>query len=193
MIHTKEEIRKELLSKRSAVPDPQVHSISTRIHEYLFESTIFYQAKQIMTYLSYPKEIQTDDLVSKTMNLKKTVSIPVCIRETRDLLPSRIQDLTLVEQGYFGLREPNKEWIDPIDLDQLDLIIVPGVAFDMKGNRIGHGVGYYDRFLAKVPQSIPKIALAYQFQIVRESWNIDSWDIPVDGILTEEGWIVKKF
>jgi len=186
-------IRKEIVSMRSTIPDQQVRLSSTRIHEYLFESTIFYQAKKIMTYLSYPKEIQTDDLISKALNLKKNVSIPVCIRETRDLLPSRIQDLTLIEQGYFGLREPKREWIDPVDVSQLDIVIVPGVAFDIKGNRIGHGMGYYDRFLAKVPQSVPKIALAYQFQIVRESWNIEPWDIPVDGILTEEGWIVKKF
>ena len=193
MIPTKEAIRKELLEKRSTLSDTDVHKMSTRIHEYLFESTIFYQAKQIMTYLSYPKEVQTDNLVSKALNLQKKVSIPVCVKEERDLIPSLIPDLTLVEQGYFGLREPKKEWIDPVAVDQLDLIIVPGVAFNLQGNRIGHGKGYYDRFLAKVPNHVPKIALAYQFQVLRKSWNVDSWDVPVDGILTEEGWLIKNF
>ncbi|TCS84568.1 5-formyltetrahydrofolate cyclo-ligase [Tepidibacillus fermentans] len=193
MIYTKEVIRKELLARRSSLPDHLVHTLSTRILEYLFESTMFYQANHIMSYLSYPKEVQTDNLVSKALNLQKQVSIPVCVKEERDLIPSRIQDLTIVEQGYFGLREPKKEWIDPVEVDQLNLIIVPGIAFNMQGNRIGHGMGYYDHFLRKIPKHIPKIALAYQFQIIRGNWNIDPWDIPVDGILTEEGWVVKNF
>ena len=67
------------------------------------------------------------------------------------------------------------------------------MVFDREGNRIGHGAGYYDRFLKRIPSSIPKIALAFHYQIIKEQWTIDSWDVPMDGIITENGWIFKNF
>ncbi|MFT9487301.1 MAG: 5-formyltetrahydrofolate cyclo-ligase [Tepidibacillus sp.] len=193
MSTTKEEIRKLFLEKRKAQDPHEVIIQSRKILEHLFEAPIFYHAKHIMTYMSYPNEVQTDDLVSKAINLQKKVSVPVCIPKEITLIPSQITNLSMIEKGYFGLREPKKEMIHLVNPKEIDLVIVPGVTFDHKGNRIGHGKGYYDRFLQTINHSIPKIGLAFQWQIVREPWQISQWDIPMDGILTEEGWIYKNF
>lgn len=190
---TKEEIRKLFLEKRRKLDPHEVTIHSRKILEHLFESPIFYQAKHIMTYMSNQNEVQTDDLVSKAINLQKVVSVPVCNPKDTTLFPSQITGLSMIEKGYFGLREPKKEMIRPVDPKKIDLVIVPGVAFDPKGNRIGHGKGYYDRFLETLNPLVPKIGLAFQSQIVREHWHVSQWDIPMDGIMTEEGWVYKNF
>lgn len=192
-LHTKEDLRKRMLEKRKTINIEKEAKLSSRIIENLLESTIYYQARHIMTYLSYPREVRTDELVLKSLNLKKEISVPICIRETKNLFPSQINALTEVENGFFGLREPKKEYITSIDIEKLDLIIVPGLVFDRQGNRIGHGAGYYDRFFERVPSSIPKVALAFQYQIVKEEWRVDAWDTPMNGIITEDGWLFKNF
>jgi len=189
----KEELRQAGLEIRKKMQESDIHKHSSKILEYLFESTIFYKSKNIMTYVSYPKEVQTDDLISKALNIGKNIVVPVCDLTNTNLIPSSISSLSLLEEGYYGLREPKKDAIKPINPESLDLIIVPGVVFDHKGNRIGHGKGYYDRFLENIPSSIPKIALAFKSQVKRESWDIGPYDIPMDGIITEEGWIYKNF
>ena len=192
-LHTKEDLRKRILDKRKTMNMKEETKLSSKIIENLLESTAYYHARHLMTYLGYPHEVRTDELVLKSLNLKKEVSVPICIRETKDLFPSQINSLTEVEKSFFGLREPKKEYIQPIQIEKLDLIIVPGLVFDRQGNRIGHGAGYYDRFFERVPLSIPKVALAFQYQIVKDQWRVDAWDTPMNGIITEDGWLFKNF
>lgn len=182
-----------MLAIRKKMNDKIVMKDSLKIVEYLFNSPLFIHAKHIMTYIGLPNEVQTVHLVTKATLLQKHVSVPVCNPETINLFPSQITDLNILEKGYFGLLEPKKEFRIPIDVNQLDLIIVPGVVFDYQGNRIGHGKGYYDRFLKDIPSSTPKIAFAFQYQVVKDKWPVDSWDIPMDGLITEKGWIYKNF
>lgn len=188
MISQKEQLRREMLEKRKSFHSAEVESRSLQILEHLYRSSVFNKATHIMTYMSYPQEVQTDRLVLKALELKKHVSVPVCIRKDVTLFPSEIASLDMLETGYFGLREPKKEFLHPVSAEEIDLIIVPGVVFDRSGNRIGHGMGYYDRFFQSIPLSIPKIALAFDYQVINQVLQPDPWDIPLDGLITEKGW-----
>lgn len=193
MTYSKEALRKEVINKRNASNEVELSQLSLIIQDYILASDLFANAKTLMTYLSYPKEVQTDNIVKNAFVQGKTISIPVCIQKETDLLPCIISDIDQVDIGYFGLREPKKEFRNPIEESKLDLIIVPGVVFDKKGNRIGHGKGYYDNFLSKIPISTPIIGLAYDFQITDKIWDVDSWDVPMRGIITESGWAFKNY
>ena len=189
MINQKEQLRREMLEKRKSFHSAEIELLSMQILEHLYRSPVFIEAEHLMTYISYPYEAQTDRLVLKALELKKHVSVPVCIRKEVTLYPSEITSLDMLETGYFGLREPKKEFLHPVPAEEIDLIIVPGVVFDRSGNRIGHGMGYYDRFFQNVPHSIPKIALAFDYQVIDQPLQPDPWDIPLDGLITEKGWI----
>ena len=189
---SKEVLRKEILNKRNSMDFNEAERLSSIIQEFFLNSALFKNAKAIMTYLNYPKEVHTDMIVNTGLNLNKTIAVPVCDLKNTNLIPAKISSLDQVEKGYFGLREPKKAFFDPIATDNLDLIIVPGVVFDIQGNRIGHGKGFYDRFLRGIPASVPIIALAYHFQIENRPWLNNEWDIPMNGIITEDGWIFKS-
>lgn len=191
-LNNKQELREKILTKRKNLDSSLVEKQSLLISDYLINSNLFHNSKVIMTYLNYPKEVKTDYIFRTAIKQNKTVTIPVCETKAVDLIPSKITDINQVETGYYGLREPKQEYFYPVDPKLIDLIIVPGVAFDLKGNRIGHGKGYYDNFFKKINPSAIKIGLAFQFQIIEDSWNIESWDIPMDGIITENGFIYLR-
>jgi 5-formyltetrahydrofolate cyclo-ligase len=92
------------------------------------------------------------------------------------------------ETGPYGIPEPlNPAGCDPYD-GGFDIVVVPGVAFDRRGNRLGHGLGYYDRFLGGLPARVPRVGLACAHQLVPEV-PVDAWDVPVHALVTEEGVI----
>ena len=88
-----------------------------------------------------------------------------------------------LEIGPFGIKQPKKDQIKPINLEDIDLVVVPGLAFDRKNNRLGRGGGYYDRFLKKLPSSASTVGLAFDFQIV-ENLPVTSLDVKVQALLT---------
>jgi 5-formyltetrahydrofolate cyclo-ligase len=146
------------------------------------------QANLIMMYYSIAREVETISLIGELLHLGKKVGLPVC-REDLSLEVRVISSLNQVVQreiGKIALFEPVKE-TPLIRPEVLDLIIIPGLAFDLSGNRLGHGAGYYDRFLHNIPSHIIKLGLAYNFQVIPEV-PASSHDIPVDGLLTERNY-----
>ena len=118
--------------------------------------------------------------------MNKKIIVPKTIPETKELILSELKDYEQdLDIGVYGVLEPNKEFIRPVSYDVIELVLVPGAVFDIKGNRIGYGAGYYDRFLSKLDESIPKIALAYDFQIV-DKITPHEHDVPMDYIITEK-------
>ena len=92
------------------------------------------------------------------------------------------------ETGPYGIPEPpNPAGVEP-RLSGWDIVVVPGLAFDRRGNRLGHGLGYYDRFLGGLPESVPRVGLAWARQLV-PCVPVDAWDVPVHALVTEEGVI----
>ena len=137
----------------------------------------------VMLYLSMRSEVETDGLLEKLLQTGKQVCAPVVDTSQHRLLPRRIQEAeTELVRHRYGMLEPNTT-CPIIPTAELQLIVVPGIAFDCHGYRLGYGKGFYDRFLAECPQAIP-IGLAYQTQIVENTFP-QAWDVPVQHIFTE--------
>jgi 5-formyltetrahydrofolate cyclo-ligase len=143
-----------------------------------------------MLYWSAHNEVETHDLVRQALKDGKKVFLPSCDTRQEQIYPCPVKevpgDLT---QGAFGICEPCETENRLQDLSELDLCIVPGIAFDRRGNRIGRGFGYYDRFLRKLSDKTVKIGVAYAFQIVDNIYPTDG-DTRVDMVVTEDDLLV---
>jgi len=143
------------------------------------------RVKNIMLYYSIRQEVQTEAIINFLLKADKRVALPVCLPE-RQLQASIIEDLNQLQPAAFGLVEPRPE-AAILDPQQIDLVVVPGVVFDERGYRLGHGAGYYDRFLLKTTHSF-KLGLAYDFQVIPEL-PLESHDIRMNGILTPSRYL----
>lgn len=142
----------------------------------------FKEADTIMMYIATFKEPQTMPIIKKLLEEGKRVVVPVSMTATNTIIPTYLENISELKKGAYGILEPTI--IRPVALDDIDVIVVPGIAFDMHRNRLGFGKGYYDRLLEDCRAK--KIALCYDFQIVADL-PVNDNDIPMDLILTEKG------
>lgn len=183
----RERVRAEVLRQRDELV-PEVRAVfSQQIADSVMRWIQSEGFDAVMLYLSMRSEVETDDLLERLLHAGKHVCAPVVATEQNRLIPRRIQEAeTALVRHRYGMLEPNTACpIFPIS--QLQLIVVPGIAFDCKGYRLGYGKGFYDRFLAECAHAIP-IGLAYQIQVVEDTFP-QVWDIPVQHIFTETGRI----
>ena len=183
----RERVRTETLQRREALTPKE----RTRRSQCIADSTARWIQREnfdaVMLYVSMRSEVETTDLLEGLLNSGKQVCAPVVDTKQLELIPRRIQSrkAELVRHPY-GMLEPNQTC--PIfPTEHLQLIVVPGIAFDRNGYRLGYGKGFYDRFLIKCPHAIA-IGLAYQIQLVEDTLP-QAWDIPVQHIFTETGRI----
>ncbi|NLK00858.1 MAG: 5-formyltetrahydrofolate cyclo-ligase [Clostridia bacterium] len=179
----KEEIRKTIDQIRTAMSKNEVEVKSAKIEERLYGTQHYQSAVTIMTYVSFHNEVGTRNIMSACFDDGKNVVVPIC-GPNYTLLPVKIKGFEDLEPGTMGILEPTKKKVI-VDINRLDLILVPGIAFDRMGNRVGYGLAYYDRFLKKFSPSTVKIALAYDFQVV-PSVPHEKHDQVVDLIITEK-------
>ena len=176
----KNQIKESLLEKRDSLSKQDIIEKSKKIEEKLFNTEQYKKSRTIMFFVSFSSEVNTHDMIKKTLG-NKNVVIPKVIQH--EIEPSVIIDFdNLVSSGKFGILEPIE--VMKIAYKNIDLVLVPGVAFDKEGHRIGYGFGYYDKFLKKVPKAV-KIGLCYDFQVV-DKIPKEEHDVPVDYIVTEE-------
>jgi len=183
----KKTIRDEILKTRGQMSPDEVLDKSNSIKMKITELDEYKKSKMIMCYVDFKNEVMTGALIEYSLKQGKRVCVPVVINEKgkRDMLASELFDMEKdLETGSFGIREPKKTCIRPVNPEDIDLVIVPGLAFDLNKNRIGFGGGFYDRFLPKVRKDAFKVAVAYDFQI-REKLPVEYYDMPVDMIVTE--------
>ena len=144
----------------------------------------FTKAGCILIYHSLPDEVYTHAFIEKWKD-KKTILLPVVVGDDLELRPySGKQDM---RKGSYGIEEPIGKAFT--NYDEINLAIIPGVGFDAKGNRLGRGKGYYDRLLPKIKAY--KIGICFSFQTVEEI-PVEEYDIKMDEVLTEEGFITGK-
>ncbi|WP_457639450.1 5-formyltetrahydrofolate cyclo-ligase [Persephonella sp.] len=179
----KETIRKKLLSERAnykrAVED------SKKIAENFIKLPHLKQAKNILLYYPHKNEVDTRFIIEKLLKSGKfNLFLPKVHKN--HLLPVKVSDLSGLKKGFAGIMEPEGE---PFPPERLDLVVVPAVAFDLKGHRLGYGKGYYDRFLKKTGSL--NVGVAYDFQVV-DSLPSQEHDVPVDLIVTPTRIIKTK-
>ena len=131
----------------------------------LFAAPEFVRARMVLFYASFDGEVETFEMMKQAQKLGKKIVLPVIIKDKKQIIPSLAGDLEKeIEPGPYGIRQPKEH--RPVALNDIDLAIVPGVAFDRHNNRLGRGGGYYDRFLASLPKETPTLGLAFDFQIL---------------------------
>ena len=173
----KKKLRAEIRAKKRAMTPEQIQQASARLGKLFTTSQVYKDAKTIYGYLPYNQEVRTVPMLEQALRDGKKVAVPKVIGD--DMKFIYMTDLSLVETGYAGIPEPIAD--GPIADDPTALVLMPGLAFDPAGHRIGYGGGFYDRFLAAEPNH-PTIALCYDFQML-PSLETEEFDIPVDCVL----------
>jgi 5-formyltetrahydrofolate cyclo-ligase len=134
------------------------------IKKKLFKTEVFQKAKRVMFYISFAGEVDTREMIKEAIKLGKIIAVPVC-RDRRTIRPCLLSKGAKLKKGPYGINEPAIKRF--VNLRDLDLVIVPGIAFDKKGSRLGRGKGYYDYFLKQLkPYRIPCFGVAFDFQIL---------------------------
>ena len=173
----KAELRKEIRAKKRAMTEEEIVSKSHRLCQKFLQCDAYQNVKTIYGYLPYNQEVRTWELLEKAMEDGKRVAVPKVYGEEMRFI--YITDFFQVSDGYCGIPEPLED--EPIAEEKDALVLMPGLAFDREGHRIGYGGGFYDRFLSAEP-SHPTVALCYDFQLVEEL-PTEEFDIPVDLVI----------
>lgn len=176
----KSELRKQVLQEMKALPLEQKQFIEQALTERLLQHPFYQEAKVIATYLSFPHEFQTQELLEQALKDGKKVLIPKTYPKGR--MDFVVYDPQQLVKTSFGLLEPQGD-LEVVDASQIDLIHVPGLAFTMEGYRIGYGGGYYDRYLEQF--SGHTLSTVYPCQI--QDFISENHDIPVQEVLIDEG------
>ena len=181
----KEELRQKILAKRDLLASLQIRRKSEAIAERLYALPEYRRAETVMFFLSFASEVDTGPMILKSMGKGKRVAVPKTMGGKGKMVPSLLlnypEDL---KPGLWGIREPTPETLRPFPPEQIDLVVIPGVAFDRRGGRLGYGGGYYDRFFLLLRPAALLVAVAFELQLV-DRVPIDPWDRRVDLLLTE--------
>ena len=181
----KKEFRKKVINLRKDKDKDFIKHNSDIITDKLLNLDCIKNAKNIMLYLDFNNEVSTDSLIKKLLNLGKIVSSPITLKEERKLIPSQITDLKNgIQYGAYNSREPKPDWSPAINLKDLDVVIVPAVAYDKNCYRLGYGGGFYDRFLENLRKDAVTIGIAFDLQIFDEVPK-EAHDAQLDYIVTE--------
>ena len=173
----KKEMRAIIRSQKRAMTEEQIVSASRNLGVLFRQSELYQNAKSIYGYLPYNQEVRTVEMLQQAIADGKRVAVPKCYGSEMRFI--WMDDLSQVAPGYANIPEPVAD--GPIADDEAALVLMPGLAFDPQGHRIGYGGGFYDRFLADEPDH-PTLALCYGFQMV-EHLETEEFDIPVDQVL----------
>ncbi|MFA6610476.1 MAG: 5-formyltetrahydrofolate cyclo-ligase [Candidatus Omnitrophota bacterium] len=167
---------KELLKAHSELEKSEKSDI---IKRKLFNEEIYKKANVVMFYVSLKDEVDTLPMIDEAISAGKRICVPVILKEEMKLIAGEIKDRkTDLERQHFGIYQPKKDKVSEIPLKDIDLVVVPGIAFDKKNVRLGRGHGYYDRFLCGLNKATKVIGLAFRFQVL-DDLPQDSHDIPV--------------
>jgi len=180
----KAEVRKSCLTQRATLREEERRTKSLIIQQKLKDLPDFQKAHTVMLFLNFRDEVETTDLAEATIACKKKLILPRCAPKGI-LLPLKVSDLAVdLEPGAWGIREPKltKEEVNPLEID---LVVVPGAGFDLQGNRLGYGGGFYDRFFMRLKPLTPRVALAFECQIIEEV-PVDKHDTRMTKLITEK-------
>jgi len=185
-MNAKSVLRRQILERRRQQSQRDV--LSGIICQQLQELNAWSRAHQVLFYIDVRDEVRTTPLLRQELTGNKICSVPYCRGATLELV--RIERWEELSPGKFGIREPGVEWQQSparrVDPTTIDLAVIPGVAFDRQGGRLGHGRGYYDRLLEQVRPDCLRIGLAFDCQVV-DHVPSQSHDVKMHLVITESG------
>lgn len=187
-IEIKKNIREQILKHREMVDSSMRNKWDESIFNRLVNSEFYKRAKTIFSFVSFKSEVDTHNIIKHALRDEKTICVPKIESKQKGIELFRVDNFDQLKNGYFNILEPD-ESCPPIDSNNIDLILMPGVAFDRQGGRLGYGAAFYDRFLTNMNKQVDKIALAYHFQVI-DRIPMDEHDVRIDGIVTEEEFII---
>lgn len=176
----KKALRREIGIKKRALTAREIEDRSAILANKLFETTQYKEAKSLYAYLSFNQEVRTNPIIERAWADGKRVAVPKVLRDEMVFIwIDNFEDMA--PQGAFGILEPISN--APVADDETALILMPGLAFDPQGHRIGYGGGYYDRYLEAQPNH-PTVALCYDFQLLPHL-EVEAHDIAVGMVIAD--------
>ena len=170
-------LRREIREKKKAMSMEEIETRSARLGELFAQTEAYKNAETIYGYMPYNQEVRTVPILEQAIRDGKRVAVPKVYGDIMKFI--YLEDLTQVEKSDMGIPEPVAD--EPVAEDQTALVLMPGLAFDKEGHRIGYGGGFYDKFLMAEPNH-PTVALCYDFQMLPHV-ETEAHDIPVDCVL----------
>ena len=173
----KKELRRTIREQKRAMTEDEIVRRSDELGKLFAASQAYRDARTIYGYLPYNQEVRTVPMLEQALRDGKQVAVPKCYGDEMKFI--LMTDLSQVEKGYAGIPEPIAD--GPEAEDETALVLMPGLAFDPQGHRIGYGGGFYDKVLSREPGH-PTLALCYEFQMLPHL-DTEEHDIPVDTVL----------
>lgn len=181
---SKSYIRKTLIKLRDEISEELREEKDEAIYERIINSDEYKKSKLLFVFVSYGSEVDTHKLINHALYSGKRVCVPKVIDKVNGMKAVEIRCWSDLIEGYRGILEPELKETSVVEEKAIDLVIVPGVAFDINGGRLGYGGGFYDRFLLKLKDECHIIAVCYKEQVVNEL-PMDEHDIKINCIITD--------
>ena len=187
----KSEIRRNMVETIEKVPESEITEKNKAIEHRLFEFANFLEATIVLMYINRPGEVATERIIKKCHDFGKMIVLPSFNPETFKATLMKVDTLdTDLVPGPRSILEPDRHKCKAVPIECIDIAIVPGIAFDEKGCRLGTGEGYYDRLIPDLPVTTRKVALTMEEQMIPQI-PMESHDKHVDIIITDERIIYK--
>ncbi|WP_349497239.1 5-formyltetrahydrofolate cyclo-ligase [Clostridium felsineum] len=182
MSSSKKELREKMILKRDALTSDLKLVKDNIIYNKVVNSIQYRNANNIFIFVSYKNEVDTHNIINKAIHDGKRVFVPKVISKEKGMEAIEIKGVSDLEKSSYGILEPKGfSYIEPKDIE---LVILPGLAFDKNGGRIGYGGGFYDRYMKLLKDSAIKIGICYNFQVV-DKVIMDVNDVAVDKFITD--------
>jgi 5-formyltetrahydrofolate cyclo-ligase len=182
----KQALRSHILEKRGNLSEEELNTLSGRILEQLRLSRLLEAAETVMIFMDFKDEVRTAGIIEHLWQAGKTAVIPKVNRKADRLDLYSIRSFEDMVRSSYGILEPPKDRTPDVQPEALDLILSPGVVFDVLGNRIGYGAGYYDKLLPHTRPDCVVCGLAFELQVVENDMiPVESHDIPLDYLVTD--------
>ena len=183
MMGDKRELRKIMRSKRNQLLTEQKEKYDKVIFDKVISNPMYLNAKVLFVYVSYENEVNTHEIINHSLLSGKIVCVPKVISNDMGMAAIEIKNFNELTPGAYGILEPSSHKGIVIAPEKIDMTILPGLAFDKLGGRLGYGGGFYDRYLSATRNDSNKIALGYNFQLV-DKVPTEDFDIPIDDVIT---------
>jgi 5-formyltetrahydrofolate cyclo-ligase len=185
----KSELRQKLLAKLLSLTKEELKRRSENVERILSELPLYKEAQVVMVYYPLKGEVNVLEMIRKALGLKR-FCFPVMDLAKKELYSFEVQNLTEdFVKGPFGVMQPDIGKTKEVDIKEIDMVIVPGLAFDRQKNRLGRGAGFYDRFLKRITPPTKKVGVAFDFQIIEDLPVHFPFDEKVDIVVSENSVI----